>query len=53
MAARMALDLDLPGSYARLSQLVMDQLEDRDLEVEGRLMRECRVWFEAFVLENM
>jgi hypothetical protein len=53
MAARMALDLDLPASYAKLSQLVMDQNEERDMEVEGRLMRESRVWFESFVLENM
>ena len=52
MAARMALDLDLPASYAKLSQLVMDQNE-RDMEAEGRLMRESRVWFESFVLENM
>jgi len=53
MAARMALDLDLPASYAKLSQLVMDQNEERDMEVEGRLMSESRVWFESFVLENM
>jgi hypothetical protein len=31
----------------------MDQNEERDMEVEGRLMRESRVWFESFVLENM
>jgi hypothetical protein len=53
MATRMALDLDLPASYAKLSQLVMDQNEERDMEAEGRLMRESRVWFESFVLENM
>jgi hypothetical protein len=49
----MALDLDLPASYAKLLQAVMDQSEERDMEVEGRLMRESRVWFESFVLENM
>jgi hypothetical protein len=53
MAARMALDLDLPASYAKLLQAVMDQSEERDMEVEGKLMRESRVWFESFVLENM
>jgi hypothetical protein len=49
----MALDLDLPASYAKLLQAVMDQSEERDMEVEGKLMRESRVWFESFVLENM
>ena len=54
MAAKMALDLDLPGSYKRLLQVVMQQDgEGRNMEVEGRWMRESRVWFESFVLENM
>ena len=57
MAARMALDLDLPSSYAKLSALSFDSGDDggreRDKIEEGRLMRESRVWFGTFILENM
>jgi hypothetical protein len=57
MAARMALDLDLPGSYAKLSALSFDSGDDggreRDKMEEERLMRESRVWFGTFILENM
>lgn len=52
MAVRMALDIDLPFSYTRLSDLVL-QGEDRDREEEFRLMRDTRVWFGTFVLEHM
>ena len=54
MAARMALDLDLPGSYTKLSALSFDSGgEERDRLEEERLMRESRVWFETFIKENM
>ncbi len=57
MAARMALDLDLPGSYAKLSTLSFDLGDDdrreRDKMEEEQLMRESRVWFGTFILENM
>lgn len=50
----MALDLDLPGSYAKLSSLSFDSGgEERDRLEEARLMRESRVWFETFIMENM
>ncbi|KUJ08937.1 uncharacterized protein LY89DRAFT_690509 [Mollisia scopiformis] len=52
MAVRMALDLDLPTSYTKLSDLVL-QGEDHDREDESRLMRETRVWFGTFVLEHI
>jgi len=54
MAARMALDLDLPGSYSKLSVLSFDSGGDeRDKVEEERLMRESRVWFGTFILENI
>ncbi|KAE9362899.1 hypothetical protein N431DRAFT_424290 [Stipitochalara longipes BDJ] len=54
MAARMALDLDLPGSYTKLSALSFDSGGDeRDKLEEERLMRESRVWFGTFILENI
>ncbi len=54
MAARMALDLDLPRSYTKLSALSFDSGgEERDRLEEERLMRESRVWFETFIMENM
>jgi hypothetical protein len=57
MATRMALDLDLPGSYAKLSALSFDSGDDggreRDRFEEERLMRETRVWFGTFILEHM
>ncbi|PMD17786.1 hypothetical protein NA56DRAFT_578416, partial [Hyaloscypha hepaticicola] len=54
IAARMALDLDLPGSYTKLSALSFDSGgEERDRLEEERLMRESRVWFETFIMENI
>lgn len=55
MAVRMALDLDLPGSYAKLSALSLgsEGEEEREKIEEERLMRESRVWFGTFILENM
>jgi Fungal specific transcription factor domain len=54
MAARMALDLDLPSSYTKLSALSFDSsLDERDKLDEERLMRESRVWFGTFILENI
>jgi hypothetical protein len=54
MAARMALDLDLPGSYTKLSALSFDSGgNERDKLEEERLMRESRVWFGTFILENI
>lgn len=54
MAARIALDLDLPVSYAKLSALSFDSSGDeRDESEEERLMRESRVWFGTFILENI
>ncbi|CZR53510.1 uncharacterized protein PAC_03389 [Phialocephala subalpina] len=52
MAVRMSLDLNLPGSYTKLSDLVLNG-ENHDREEEARLMRETRVWFETFVLEHI
>lgn len=51
MAVRMALDLDLPGSYSKLSALSL--AGEGDNEEEEKLMRESRVWFGTFILENM
>jgi hypothetical protein len=54
MAARMALDLDLPGSYTKLSALSFDSGgNEGDKLEEERLMRESRVWFGTFILENI
>lgn len=55
MAVRMALDLDFPGSYSKLSGLILgtESEAERDRAEEERLMRESRVWFGAFILENM
>ena len=52
MAARIALDLDLPSSFTRLSNLIL-QADARDEKEEEALMRETRVWFGTFVLEHM
>ncbi|KAF8861438.1 hypothetical protein BDZ45DRAFT_799906 [Acephala macrosclerotiorum] len=52
MAVRMSLDLDLPSSYTKLSDLVLNS-ENHDREEEARLMRETRVWFGTFVLEHI
>jgi hypothetical protein len=53
----MAVDLDLPGSYAELSALSFDSGDgggrESDKSKEERLMRESRVWFGTFILENM
>jgi hypothetical protein len=55
MAVRMALDLDLPGSYAKLSGLSLGNEGEGGTEKveEERLMRESRVWFGSFIMENM
>jgi hypothetical protein len=55
MAVRIALDLDLPGSYAKLSGLSLGSEGggERDKVEEERLMRESRVWFGTFILDNM
>jgi hypothetical protein len=55
MAVRMALDLDLPGSYAKLSGLSLGNESggEKDKVEEEKLMRESRVWFGSFILENM
>lgn len=55
MAVRMALDLDLPGSYAKLSGLSLGNEGEWGTEKveEERLMRESRVWFGSFIMENM
>lgn len=52
MAVRMSLDLDLPASYMKLSDLVLNA-DNHDTEEEARLMRETRVWFGTFVVEHM
>lgn len=55
MAVRMCLDLDLPGSYAKLSGLSLGSEGRGETEKveEERLMRESRVWFGSFIMENM
>ncbi|OBT52755.1 hypothetical protein VE04_04847 [Pseudogymnoascus sp. 24MN13] len=55
MAVRMALDLDLPGSYAKLSGLSLGNEGEGGTEKveEERLMRESRVWFGSFIMENI
>ncbi|PVH76092.1 hypothetical protein DL98DRAFT_465595 [Cadophora sp. DSE1049] len=52
MATRIALDLNLPAAFNKLSSLMM-QAETRDREEEAKLMRETRVWFGTFVLEHI
>lgn len=60
MALKLALELDLPESYRKLSTLILgaDQAQnDEDggarKREEERLMRETRVWFGVWVLEHM
>ena len=55
VAVRMALDLDLPGSYAKLIELSLgsDGGGETDKVEEVKLMRESRIWFGTFILENM
>jgi hypothetical protein len=62
MALKIALELNLPESYGRLSGLVLggaggtdgsgEMGRDRGRE-EERLLRESRVWFGVWVLEHM
>lgn len=57
MAAKMALDLNLPDSYMKLIELSINtnnfsETEKTSLEDET-LLRESRVWFQTFVLENI
>jgi hypothetical protein len=52
MATRIALDLDLPAAFNKLSSLIL-QTGTTDRDEETRLMREARVWFGTFVLEHM
>lgn len=52
MATRIALDLNLPAAFNKLSSLIL-QAGSRDREEEARLIRETRVWFGTFVLEHM
>lgn len=52
MATRIALDLDLPSAFNKLSSLIL-QAGTTDREEETRLMRKARVWFGTFVLEHM
>lgn len=60
MALKLALELDLPESYRKLSTLILgaDQAQnDEDggarKREEERLMRETRVWFGVWVLEHI
>ncbi|KAH7370946.1 C6 zinc finger domain protein [Rhexocercosporidium sp. MPI-PUGE-AT-0058] len=52
MATRIALDLDLPTAFNRLSTLIL-QAGTSNREEESILMREARVWFGTFVLEHI
>jgi len=52
MATRIALDLNLPAAFNKLSSLIL-QTGSRDREEEARLIRETRVWFGTFVLEHI
>ncbi|KAH9208281.1 hypothetical protein DL95DRAFT_395391 [Leptodontidium sp. 2 PMI_412] len=52
MASRIALDLDLPSAFNKLSSLIL-QAGTTDREEETRLMRKARVWFGTFVLEHI
>ncbi|KAG4430934.1 hypothetical protein IFR05_013572 [Cadophora sp. M221] len=52
MATRIALDLDLPAAFHKLSSLIL-QAGGTDKDEETRLMRETRVWFGTFVLEHI
>ncbi|KIM93968.1 hypothetical protein OIDMADRAFT_207874 [Oidiodendron maius Zn] len=55
VAVRMALDLDLPGSYAKLIELSLGSEGggETDKVEEVKLMRESRIWFGTFILENI
>lgn len=60
MALKLALELDLPESYRKLSSLILGADQTRNDEDGGarqkeeeRLMRETRVWFGVWVLEHM
>lgn len=51
MATRMALELDLPGSYSKLCTHILE--DGADGYDSNALMRETRVWFGTFVLEHI
>lgn len=52
----MALDLSLNSSYTKLVELSINNNfseTEKDRLEDERLMRESRVWFQTFVLENI
>jgi hypothetical protein len=53
LALRMALELNLPDAYTKLSLKILEDDGRRDRREEETLFRQARVWFGVFVLEHM